>query len=95
MMKKDRQFLERLADGMDLPGEPLPGYPLVEISGERRVLIENHYGITQYSHEQICVKVKYGHISVCGGCLELIRMTREQLIIAGRIDQVRLIRRER
>lgn len=94
-MKKEQHFLERLADGMDLSGEPLPGYPLVEIAGERRVLIENHFGITQYSRGEICVKVKFGWISVCGCGLELIRMTKEQLIIAGKIEQVRLLRRER
>ena len=92
-MKKDRRFFERLTDGMDLSGEPVPGYPLVEISGDRRVLIENHLGITQYSREEICVKAKFGWISVCGGCLELVCMSREQLIISGKIEQVKLIRR--
>lgn len=94
-MKKDRHFLERIAEGMDLTGEPVPGCPLVEISGERRVLIENHLGITQYSREEICVKVKYGCISVCGSCLDLVCMSRERLIISGNIDQVKLGRREK
>ena len=93
MKKEQRHFFERLTDGMDLSGEPVPGCPLIEISGDRRVLIENHLGITQYSREEICVKVKYGWISVCGGCLELVCMSRERLIIAGNIDQVKLIRR--
>lgn len=93
-MKKERNFLERLTDGMDLSGEPIPGCPLVEISGAHRVLIENHLGMTRYSCEEICVKVRYGCISVCGSCLELVCMSREQLIISGKIDQVKLVRRE-
>lgn len=92
-MKRRGEWMQRLADGMDLSTEPLPGVPLVEISGENRVLIESHRGVTQYSGDRICVKMKYGHIAVQGCGLELGRMTRDQLIICGRIDSVSLIRR--
>ena len=37
----------------DLPGEPLPGQSLLELTGDRQVLIENHRGVTQYSREQV------------------------------------------
>lgn len=92
-MKKGRSFLERLADGADLGAEPLPGQPIVEIAGDRRVLIENHFGVKEYSRERIGVKVNYGQVTVCGCGLELTRMTREQLVISGRIDCVTLQRR--
>lgn len=84
-----REFWER----MDLPGESLPGQVLVEIAGDNRVLIEHHGGVREYSGERICVKVKYGHVLVCGSCLELRYMTNEQLVISGRIDGVTIKRR--
>ena len=92
-MGKGRYFLERLADGADLSAEPLPGQPIVEIAGDRRVLIENHFGVKEYSREHIGVMVKYGVVRVSGCGLELIRMTKEQLVISGRIDCVTLARR--
>lgn len=88
-------WMQRLTDQMDLTGEPLPGVPVVELAGDRRVLIERHGGVTQYSREKICVKVRYGLVQVCGCGMELTRMTREQLVISGRIDSVHLLRRER
>lgn len=88
-------WMQRLTDQMDLSGEPLPGVPVVELAGDRRVLIERHGGVTQYSREKICVKVSYGLVQVCGCGMELTRMTREQLVISGRIDSVHLLRRER
>lgn len=94
-MKKEKSFLERLAEGAELLSEPLPGQPIVEMCGDRRVVIENHGGVTQYTREKIGIKVKYGTLCVCGCGLELVRMSREQLIIAGRIDSVHLIRREK
>ena len=90
-----RNWMQRLADGVDLSAEPLPGVPIVELAGERRVLIERHGGMTEYSRERICVKVSYGIISVCGCDLELTKMTKEQLVITGRIDCVQLHRRDR
>ncbi len=92
-MKQRRLWMERLADTADLQGEAFPGQPLVEVYGDRRVLIEHHGGVTEYGREKIQVKVRYGALCICGGCLELARMTAEQLVITGRIDSVTLIRR--
>ena len=89
-MKDRRDLWERL----DLPGETLPGQVLVEISGDNRVLIEHHRGVREYSRERIGVNVKFGQLQICGSCLELRCMTREQLVICGRIDAVHLKRRD-
>lgn len=92
-MKQSGSWMERLADGMDMPGETAPGLPLVEICGQRRVLIENHRGVGHYCTEQIRVRVAYGEVAVRGQGLELARMTRQQLVIRGCIEEVSLIRR--
>lgn len=92
-MRSRKNWVERLADSADLSGEPMPLQPLVELAGDRRVLIENHRGVVQYSRERICVKVRYGTVAVCGCGLELSRMTKEQLVISGRIDAITVTRR--
>lgn len=92
-MVQKKHWIQQLADGADLASEPLPGVPVVELAGECRVLIERHGGVTEYSSQRICVKVRYGQVCVCGCQLELTRMTREQLVISGRIDCVQLLRR--
>lgn len=88
------RFLERLTEGVDLPGEPLPGQTIVEIAGDRRVLIENHAGVKQYSMEKIGVCADFGTVCITGCKLELKQMTKERLVIAGHIDSVNLIRRD-
>ena len=88
-MKSD-SLVHKLAFAADLPDEPIPGRPLVEIVDHSRVLIENHKGVTEYGENLIRVKVKFGSICVCGSHLELSRMTKGQLIIRGRIDAVSL-----
>lgn len=95
MVKQSSKFLDRFILGADLPGEVMPAQPLVEIAGENRVLIENHHGVTGYGCTEIRVKVRYGQLCICGSCLELARMTKQQLVITGRIDSVSLCRGKR
>ncbi len=94
-MERRKNWMERLTDGMDLMGEPLPGQTLVELAGDRRVLIEHHGGVVQYSRECVCVRVRYGVVRICGCGLEISRMTGEQLVISGRIDEISLNRKGR
>ena len=89
-MGKRKSIFERISFAADLPDEPIPRLPLVEIAGGRRVLIENHLGVVAYESERICVKVTYGTVCVCGNNLELARMIRGQLVITGKIRSVEL-----
>jgi len=91
-MSQRKNFLDRMAIASDLTAEPIPKQPLVELAGERRVIIENHLGVTGYGSSEICVKVRFGHILICGRGLELVRMTKEQLVIMGSIEGIRLCR---
>ena len=92
-MGKGRYFFERITEEAEIMMEPLPGQPIVEIAGDRRVLIENHFGVKGYSSERIIVKVKYGFLCICGCGMEIVKMTREQLVIHGKINEVALQRR--
>lgn len=92
-MKDKQAWVDHLASAADLQEEPIPVLPLIEICGDRRVLVEHHRGVTEYGENQIGIKVKYGTVCVTGQKLALSHMTRERLIVTGRIDGVRLVRR--
>ena len=87
------QWVRGLADAAQLHEERLPGTALVEIVGDKRVLIECHAGVSAYSQERITVKVPFGTVTVCGCGMTLTLMTREKLVISGRIDGISLNRR--
>ncbi len=73
--------------------DPLCKAPLVEISGDCRVVVENHFGVLAYATEEICIKVKYGNVLIQGDGLCLCELSRDQLVITGSIYSVRLGRR--
>lgn len=67
--------------------------PLVEIAGEKRVLIENHQGVVSYCTEEIQIKVCYGAVSIVGQGLRFMQLNRDQLVITGQLDHISLLRR--
>lgn len=92
-MSGRRNFIEQFAFRSDFYDATIPNQSVVEIAGDRRVLIENHLGINGYSDEMITVKVGFGSVCVRGCGLKLMQMTKEQLIICGRIEGITLQRR--
>lgn len=90
-MKRNKNLLDKVATAADLEGTPLPGIPIIEIAGARRVLVEHHLGIVSYSNEEICVKVKFGGVRILGSSLNISCMTREKLMIIGCIEEVKLV----
>lgn len=92
-MKQRGNMLRHLAVGTELTAEAVPGFPIAELAGDRRVLIENHQGVTEYAPDKIRVRVRYGELCVIGSGLALARMTKDQLVICGRIDSLEICRR--
>lgn len=89
-MRQHKHIWDQIAVSADLSSEPIPKQPLVELAGDRRVIVENHYGVIGYDAQEICVKVRFGNIVICGDGLELVRMTKEQLVVMGAINCVKL-----
>ena len=93
-MGKGRAWFEWIMDGVNLPGEAVPGQSVLELLGDNRVLIEGHRGVSQYGTEQIGVNLPFGMVCVSGCNLELNHMTRTQLVIRGSIDSIQVHRRK-
>ena len=67
------------------------GGPRVDLQGDRRVVIENHRGMVEYSDTCMRVSVRGGVIRVTGMGLELLVMNHDELVIGGRIAGVELL----
>ena len=62
---------------------------LAELYGKERLLVEQHRGILAYGDECIRIGTAFGSILVEGADLRLCCMSRQQVVIRGRIDAVR------
>ena len=89
-----KSLIGRISAKMEIPAVPMTGSALIEIAGDRRVLIENHRGIVSYDHCRIVVRVPSGCVCVMGSGLCVVMMDRAQLIIGGKIKNVSLAERD-
>ena len=92
-MAEKGRWVRQIGEGTQFYGESLPGVPVLEIAGDRRVLIEQHRGVIEYGTEQISIRMKYGIVCINGCGLQLKQMTKAQLIVTGQIDCIRIQRR--
>ena len=84
----EKNLLERLLTQMDLTGESIPGQLLVELFGNRRILIENHLGVLCYGPTEIRVNTPNGIFSVSGRGMTLAQVTKSKMVIVGCISGV-------
>ena len=91
-MDRLKGFWNKFTEQTDLPGEIFPGESVVELAGDRRILVENHRGVTEYGCDRICIRLPSGILTVCGSKLSLSRMTKKMLVITGMVDCVSLQR---
>ncbi len=91
-MKHSHSMLRLMAEATDAPQELLPGTPLIEITDNSRVLIENHGGVTEYETDLIRVRLRFGAVIIRGSGLTITRMSKSQLIIAGALQGLELER---
>jgi len=91
-LKGQHGIWNRIAGAADLETEPVPMAPLVELAGDRRIIVENHCGVVAYTRQKIQIRVKYGRVCVEGEHLEMAQMTKDHLVITGRIDRIGIMR---
>ena len=87
-MRQGENILDTLADMMGADSTPLPGKLLVEICDQKRVVVENHRGVIGYSCNEVQVKLCRGCLCIGGVDLSIHKMSKEQLVVTGRIDSI-------
>lgn len=89
---KQTKMLRSITERAGLNMEPVSDEPLLELCGDDRILIENHKCVVGYTGDEILIRVSYGLLEICGQCLELSCVNKEQLVIRGSVYKITLIK---
>lgn len=89
-MSRRKHVLSKMIQAADLDADLEPGLPILELAGDKRILIEKHLSVVAYSGEAICVKMRYGLVYISGCNLLIEKMSGEQLVVQGNIDCIRI-----
>lgn len=87
-IKENNSIKNRMANVTTLPKDVLLGMPLITMTGQAEVCIENHRGIIEYTEVLIRIKTKIGQIKIIGKKLQIEYYTNDEMKITGRIASV-------
>lgn len=89
--KKTKQsLLSRLSNATKLPVDSLCGYPLMEIYGDRQILIEGSLNIDLYEEDKIFISYGKKSVRIFGEKLSLESLCENGLCVNGKIMSIEL-----
>ena len=89
MAKFDKMALKRrITTTFELPREIMLDWPLMRMTGDEELVITNHKGIAEYTKEQVRIKTALGVAKVLGRGLVIKEISRENIVVAGKIEAV-------
>ena len=78
----------RIADAANMPKDVMLGVPIVTMTGQLEVNVENYRGILEYTDILIRTKSKCGQIRITGKNLQIAYYTNDEMKITGRVEKV-------
>lgn len=87
-MKLYHKVFGKIPEIIDVPDQTLPGIPIMEIYGDRRILIEGQCAVIQYGLNCIRLRNQCGIVSVCGCDLCMAELSSDRLVVTGRVESV-------
>ena len=91
MSKQRRRVIERTAEMFALPADAAGASRMV-ITGNRRLLIENHHGVAEYGSGRIDIDCGGILLSITGRDLEICAMNRHEIVVAGDMEKLEFLK---
>ena len=79
---------EQVAKGLDIPTEVMSNVPVIKLSGNEEISIENFISLVEYTPQKVRLNTRCGLLIIDGVALEAKSMTAERMLIKGTILQV-------
>lgn len=79
---------DKIVEMLELPRDVVQDLPRLVLTGNRRLVMENHKGVIEYTPTLLRLNTSKGEVRVQGKSLMLVSILREELWIEGDIEQV-------
>lgn len=83
-----KTFINRMADAANMPKDVVLGVPILTMTGQNEVSVENYRGIIEYTDLFIRIQTKIGQIKIIGKSLQIDYYTNDEMKITGRITSI-------
>lgn len=88
MKSKDEQLRNRVAEASGMPKDVVLGFPILTVTGQRELNLENYRGILEYTEVLIRIQTKIGQIKVIGKNLRIEYYTIDEMKVIGHITAI-------
>lgn len=78
----------KIAGAANVPKDVLLGVPILTLTGQIELCVENYRGIIEYTEELIRVQTKAGQLRIDGKRLQIDYYTNDEMKITGRIHAI-------
>ena len=79
---------DRAVNASELPKEVVMGMPVLTITGQTELMIENYRGIIEYTDQHLRIRTKAGQIRITGKRLQVEYYTNDDMKVSGRISAI-------
>ena len=79
---------KKMACTTNLPKDVIFGVPIITMTGQLEVCVENYKGIREYTDTLIRIRSKVGQIRVTGRNMQIEYYTNDEMKITGQIKSV-------
>ena len=87
-MSRFNDFRSKLADELEIPNDAMSDNFELTMHGNKKVIIENHLGLTVYDDNQVSVKTKDQDITIKGSRFKIEEINQYKLIVKGKIKEI-------
>ncbi|MDO4311881.1 MAG: YabP/YqfC family sporulation protein [Eubacteriales bacterium] len=85
------RLLNQVSDISGMPKDVVLGAPILTVTGQAELLVENYRGILEYTDLLIRIQTKTGQIRITGKRLQVEYYTNDEMKITGKITEIEYI----
>ena len=93
-MGKFNNLRSKLADDLEIPNNALTDNFDLRMHGNKKVIIENHLGITVYENDEVGIKTVENNILIKGSKFKIEEINNFKVIVKGNIDEIIFLKKE-
>lgn len=80
-----KNLKSRITDAVGMPKDVVCGVPILSVTGQSELYVENYRGILEYTEQLIRIQTRLGRIHVIGRHLQIEYYTNDEMKIVGHI----------
>lgn len=93
-MSKFNNLRSKIADDLEIPNDAMSDNFDLRMHGNKKVIIENHLGITIYDNDQVGVRTIENTILIKGSKFKIEEINNFNVIVRGNISEIIFLNKE-